>query len=198
MSINDGEAIPLLRTPGNASSSGFHRKMHGVKERFRRKPMTDHDRLLLDPWQKWQQYNRFPWKGILHFAILICIVLQIVLHSAQFARYERETFKSLSYLLTPKSNSGSTKFLMNRVRISHSVSKSNPSHLGKRHRPSSSFTLTQVLPFPRWCYWQLCLRLHWWFTYRRSTDDSASCHSPKTTVQYNNQVIFHWLLLKVI
>jgi hypothetical protein len=40
-------------------------------------PMSDRERIMLSPIDKWKKYSRFPFKLVLHSILLTCVVVQV-------------------------------------------------------------------------------------------------------------------------
>ena len=50
------------------------------------------DRLVLSPWEKWTTHGRFPFKLVLHVALLLLTFTQMQLFDAQNAAYMRASY----------------------------------------------------------------------------------------------------------
>lgn len=69
--INGQDREPLLGRGSNSEENDndseiglFQRVWKKIKENLTKKPMTNEERLMLDPWQKWKLFNRIPLKGM--------------------------------------------------------------------------------------------------------------------------------------
>jgi len=67
---------------------------------WRRKQMSDRDKVSLTAWQEWRKYHRFPADVLLHITLVVFISVLIMLQTYEFTDYNRaneNTFKHVFY-----------------------------------------------------------------------------------------------------
>ena len=52
------------------------------------------ERLMLSPWEKWTKHGRFPYKLLLHVALILLTFAQMQLFDAQNAAYMRASYRN--------------------------------------------------------------------------------------------------------
>lgn len=67
-----------------------------------RKKMSANDVLKKNPWQKWKQHGRFPFKMVLHLCLLGVATLQVFLSNNQHGEYYRSTRLAFQNFLLPE------------------------------------------------------------------------------------------------
>jgi len=70
------------------------------------------DTMLLSPWQKWQKYNRVPWKVFLHSLIFIVVTVQVLLVYVETSQYTRATHNTFEHLFLGEKEADVTKIFL--------------------------------------------------------------------------------------
>ncbi len=65
------------------------------------KKMTVQQELRLSPWQKWQQFRRFPTKFVINVALAVLSSFLILDYVSSVNNYVRASFDSWDFLLGP-------------------------------------------------------------------------------------------------
>jgi len=74
-----------------------------IRDVFRlRSKMSDSDRILMDPIKKWRQYNRFPFKLVVHTCVFVLIIIQIFVVVDQFTDYYRGMDSTFTHYFLPE------------------------------------------------------------------------------------------------
>ncbi|KAG7399519.1 Mucolipin-2 [Phytophthora boehmeriae] len=65
-------------------------------------PMGTVERLVLSPWEKWAAHGRFPYKLMLHVALVVLTFAQMQLFDAQNAAYMRASHRNWAFFFLPE------------------------------------------------------------------------------------------------
>lgn len=64
-------------------------------------PMTTLQSLLLNPFQKWRRFGRFPWEFAVAMILLILTTTQVILDNTALSAYERSQLALWQNILNP-------------------------------------------------------------------------------------------------
>mmetsp|Transcript_18872 Transcript_18872/g.34969 ORF Transcript_18872/g.34969 Transcript_18872/m.34969 type:complete len:693 (+) Transcript_18872:169-2247(+) len=103
----DAPNIPLHHSinssPAPISHGEGETPGHSAKlPKMRRGLMTETDRILLKPWEKYRKFSKFPFKFALHSLLVALVTVQVAVFNVQDALYSRTMHKGFKFFLMPE------------------------------------------------------------------------------------------------
>ena len=92
------DSSPAPISHGEGETPGHSAKL----PKMRRGLMTETDRILLKPWEKYSKFSKFPFKFALHSLLVALVTVQVAVFNVQDALYSRTMHKGFKFFLMPE------------------------------------------------------------------------------------------------
>ncbi|CAI5727725.1 unnamed protein product [Peronospora farinosa] len=103
MEASDEAELRRVLLPSNDKTDNHVKNATQEAQQKDESSMNTMERLILSPWEKWTKHGRFPYKLLLHVALILLTFAQMQLFDAQNAAYMRTSYRNWAFFFLPPS-----------------------------------------------------------------------------------------------